>query len=270
MTFYEQTLRKLMSAGQLSPTDSVLVACGGPFDARVMQAVGLKDVVITNLDARYDGYCAPFEWEYKDVENLELADGSVDWAMAHAGLHHCGSPHRGVLELMRVARKGVLVVEARDSLLIRTAVRLGFTTDYEIESVALDKERLGGLRNTGVPNYVYRWTEREVRKTVESARPDRRNDLRFFYGLTLPTQRLAMSGPVKRALAGVLGVLATIAHHLLPGQGNQFGFAILNSDADKPWILRDAEGPRLSPDYKLGFDTARYKKPAAQSPEGQV
>lgn len=258
MTLYEQALRKLMDQKLLLNRSSVLVVCGGPFDSRTMAAVGLTDVLVTNLDERYDGYCAPYEWDKADAENLKFGDSSFDWVVQHAGLHHCVSPHRGLLEMLRVARVGVLSIEARDSTLLRAAVRLGFTSDYEIESVALDPNRLGGQRNSGVPNFVYRWTEREVHKTVEAAYPDRKNELRFFYGLTLPTKRLMMSGVLKRAVGYALGFLVSLASKIAPRQGNQFAFVVLKGRKDKVWILRDDQGPRLDPDFRLNFDTRKY------------
>jgi SAM-dependent methyltransferase len=258
VTFYEQTLSKLMEENLLSKQSSVLVVCGGPFDSRTMQAVGLNNVIVTNLDERYNGYCAPYAWDYADTENLKFADNSFDWVVQHAGLHHCESPHRGFLEMLRVARIGVLSIEARDSTLLRTAVRLGFTSDYEIESVALDPNQRGGQRNSGVPNFVYRWTEREVYKTVEAAYPDRKNDLRFFYGLSLPTKRLTMSGGIKRAAGYVLGSFTWVISKLVPRQGNQFAFVVLKGQKDKDWILRDEQGTRLDPNFRLGFDVTKY------------
>ena len=50
--------------------------------------------------------------------------------------HHCHSPHRGLLEMYRVARRGVLAFEPRDTRLVRLGVRLGFGQEYEIAAVA--------------------------------------------------------------------------------------------------------------------------------------
>lgn len=258
MQLYEKVLRELLASGAMNVDDSVFVSCGGSYDAETLRKTGFKNVTIGNLDDQYDGACEPFQWQLSDAEALGLADNSVDWGIVHAGLHHCASPHRGLLELCRIARKGVIAFEARDSSLMRAAVKLGMTGDYEIESVALHPQQLGGLRHGSVPNYIYRWTEREIVKTVESAHPDRVNDFRFFYHLRLPTERLTMSGPVKRAVARVGGAIVTLAVKLFPRQSNEFAFAVLATPDDKPWITRDAAGPRLNPAYRLGFDPKAY------------
>ena len=64
-----------------------------------------------------------------------------------------------ILELYRVCFEGALIVEANVSLLSRLACKLGFSEEYELS--AIQKNIIsGGVDNTNVPNYVYRWTER--------------------------------------------------------------------------------------------------------------
>ncbi len=72
----------------------------------------------------------------QDVERLGFTDRAFDFVVVHQGLHHCHSPHRGLLEMYRVARRGVLAFEPRDTRLVRLGVRLGFGQEYEIAAVA--------------------------------------------------------------------------------------------------------------------------------------
>lgn len=260
MDFYSRVVRQLAQT-TMSREDSILVVCGGLYDAKTFNAAGFSRVLVTNVDGPYADAAGSFDSATQDAENLTFEDASFDWAVVHAGLHHCTSPHRALLEMCRVARKGVLVLEARDSFLVRAAVRLGLTVDYELEAVALGS---CGLRNTAVPNFIYRWTEREVRKTIESAYPDRINKLRFFYGLRLPTERLTMSGPLKRVIAALVGAFAVVVQRLVPRQCNEFAFVVFHTSQDKPWIVRDP-APRLRPDFKLGFDPAKYKSNSTAS-----
>jgi hypothetical protein len=92
--------------------------------------------------------------------------------------------------MLRVARCGILLFEPCDSLLTRVGVRLGVGQDYEHAAVYLNECGHGGTRDSGVPNYVYRWTEREIVKTVSSYSPHAPSRYRFFYHLNIPWRRL--------------------------------------------------------------------------------
>ena len=143
------------------------------------------------------------------------------------GLHHCGSPHRGLLEMYRVAGRSVLVFENRDSLTMRLAVKLGLARDFEFEAVIDHGYVHGGYRNTGVPNAVYRWTEREVRKTLASFDPAHALPLRFFYGLRPPRERIdAIGNPLARWLVKACLIPFSLFARLFPGQANEFGWFI--------------------------------------------
>jgi hypothetical protein len=265
MSIYERAVRALQADGVVNKTSRVLVACGGDTDALVLRKCSFADVLITNLDDNCSPRLGDYGWQRCDAESLPFQDTSFDFGVIHNGLHHCRSPHLGLIELMRVARN-VLVIEARDSVLMRLAVRLGLTSEYEIESVALyegpngEKGKGGGVRNTGVPNFIYRWTEREVRKTAESAYPEKVHDIRFFYGLTLPEERMTMAPPVRRALYRVASVGARAAFELFPRQGNRFAFAVIDTGRRKPWIVCEQGRPIYDMGYDPGFDADKYVK----------
>lgn len=226
--FYERVLRELVEQGRVRRDWRVLVAAGGEVDRAALAAVGFTDVTITNVSP------APGE-ELQDVEDLTYADDSFDLAVISAGLHHCASPHRALLELYRVGRRGVLALEARDSALMRLALRLHVVDDYELTAVADNDFASGGWRNSPVPNYVYRWTEREVEKTIASAHPERRHELLFFRELELPVSVLELSGRARWRLAAAPLRLVTRA---FPRQANLFAFAVLRGEL-QPW-MRDA------------------------------
>ena len=156
--------------------------------------------------------------------------------VVHAGLHHCPSPHRALLEMYRVARKCAIVFEARDSLMMRAAVRLGLTVDFELEAVSVDF-KTGGLNNGPVPNFIYRWTEREVEKAIASYDPAHCPEVSFFYGLRIPTQRFERTGNTALRLVGRLALpFSRLLASLAPKQCNEFAFAIKKSSALKPWM----------------------------------
>ncbi len=244
--FYAATLGRLLADGSLSREMSVFVVCGGTADAEVFRSLGFADVTISNLDAADPDAFRPYRWRREDAEALTSGDGAYDLVAVSAGLHHCRSPHRALLEMYRVARRAVFVLESRDSALMRAAMRLGFGDEYEWTAVAAHGCESGGVRNTSVPNYVYRWTEREVEKTIASHAPEARHRIRFFHELEIPLsvldrRRNRLWGIAARALQLPLRVVGAIA----PGQANLFAFVVFKPEIPgdlQPWMtVRDGE-----------------------------
>ena len=73
--------------------------------------------------------------------------------------------------MYRVARKGIIVIESRRSLLMQIANRLGLSPEYEVEAVVGSELERGGVDNTAIPNYIYRWTEDELMRAINHTIP---------------------------------------------------------------------------------------------------
>jgi SAM-dependent methyltransferase len=225
--FYGRTLRRLLGDGVVDTAMSVLVVAGGELDRDVLGSAGFQDVTVTNL-AGGDAVA--------DAEDLPFADESFDLAVVSAGLHHCRSPHRALLELYRVARRAAVALEARDSLLLRLAARIGAMEEYELTAVAANEFRAGGVRDTAVPNYVYRWTEREVEKTIASYAPHARHRIRYFRAFELPDVLVEAARGPRAVLLRTLRPLLGVAVRALPSQANLFAFVV-----EKPQLPRDLQ-----------------------------
>jgi SAM-dependent methyltransferase len=233
--FYARTIRRLLDAGIADTSMSVLVVAGGELDRNVLRAAGFEHVTVTNLA---DGDVVA------DAEDLPFEDESFDLAVVSAGLHHCRSPHRALLELYRVARRAAVGLEARDSLLLRLATRAGAVEEYELTAVAANELRAGGVRDTAVPNYVYRWTEREVEKTIASHAPHARHRILFFHELEVPFSVVELSGgPLRRAAVRVALPALRLLTRVAPSQANLFGFAVLKPGELQPWLRQGPGGP---------------------------
>ena len=262
--FYLETLRTLVREGKLDPAAPTLVVAGGDTDRDVLLEAGFTDVTISNVDERMTGSeFAPFKWLFLDAEQLDVEPGRFAQIIEHMGLHHCGSPHRGLLEMYRCAGKAVLAFENRDSLTMRAAIRLGFVPEHEFEAVADHDYRYGGYRNTAVPNAVYRWTERDVEKSLASFDPAHAIPVRFFYGLRLPHGRINLirNPLVKLAFKASL-VPFTLLAKLAPSQMNEFAFFI-DKVARRPQAWIDPDTGTLTPRY---FDDGKWSDPTAGKP----
>lgn len=226
--FYLTTVEKLKDRGTMRVDDRVLVTCGGHVDRDTLLAAALKNVTISNVDHRLKGSeFAPYEWSFQDAEHLNFPDGSFDFVIAHSGLHHCRSPHRALLEMYRVCRKGLLVFEPRDSALLRLGVRLGFGQNYEVAAVIANGGSAGGVENSQIPNYVYRWTKRDFEKAISSFAPETSHRFEYFHALRTPTVSLSLQKKrLRLQLARVLQLIAPTAArlHFL---ANNIGFFVL-------------------------------------------
>lgn len=263
--FYLETLQRLLDGGWLRTDDDILVVAGGEADRDVLVTAGFTSATITNLDDRMRGdEYAPFRWSFEDAEDLSWPNGAFDVCIVHQGLHHCRSPHRALLEMYRVARRGVVLFEPQETALTRVGVRLGLGQQYECAAVADNDLRWGGVQNTNVPNFVYRWTEREVRKTLASYDPTGDPRVRCFYDLRVPgsaTARLR-SRPV-RALARLAVPVARSVLRLVPSQANAIAVAADKLDPrtdHHPWLVADDRGAHP--------DVAWFGQRRAPSPDG--
>ena len=77
--------------------------------------------------------------------------------------------------------KRVLIIEANDSLISRLACKFNLSEEYELSAVEKNKN-FGGVDNSNIPNFVYRWTEREIIKLMNSFEPKIKHLIRFNYG----------------------------------------------------------------------------------------
>lgn len=251
-SFAKAVLDVLVEEGPLEPTtDSVVALCAGEFDRALFDLVGFRSYQLTNLSP--DQGALPWGknldadlrgWLAADAHDLPFDDGSFDWAWVSDGIHHCHLPHLAVAEMLRVARKGIIVLESRDSAAMRLAQRLHYSHPYEINTRLLATRTQGGTDFGPVPNFVYRWTEREFEKLVRCVDPARTHDFSYFYGLAID--------PMKPN-PGAVEKLARAVARVAPRQGNCFGMVAVKGEA-MPYLDGTAEGPRLRDEIRTKAD----------------
>jgi ubiquinone/menaquinone biosynthesis C-methylase UbiE len=249
--FYKKVLTSLLNKGSINIDSNLLVVCGGNLDKETLMSESFKNVTISNLDVRMDenGFY-PYRWSFQDVEELSFTDNQFDWVLVHNGLHHCYSPHKALMEMLRVAKIGIVVVENKEGLFIKIGKALKLSSDYEFEAVINHNYEYGGVANSSVPNFIYRWTEREVEKVVNALYPAFENKIEYFYGLRVPVKYQGGGSVFKRLFAIASVQLGKIFSFFLPKEGNQFAFAIVKSKDLKKWIVKENERLSLDRSYK--------------------
>jgi hypothetical protein len=173
--------------------------------------------------------------------------------------------------MYRVARRGVLLFEPYDNLLTRLGVRLRVGQEYEYGGVAGNVGKSGhrgGVANTTIPNYVYRFTEREIIKAIHTYAPYARHDIRFFHRMRIPWAQLRRRrNPGLHLAVRLAQPVLKLVEVCAPRQSNNFAAVILKPDpagALHPWLRRRGEKIEVNSDWLA----ARYRNPTtvSQSP----
>lgn len=256
--FYLSVLKSELACGGILPSDRVLIACGGDLDRVTLLAVGLRNVVITNL-APHNGHqdYSPFSWEHQDVEHLEYPDESFDVVIVHSGLHHCFNPYRALGELCRVARRQVIGFEPYDTWFTRLGARLGYGQRYEDSAVFLCGGSGGGVANTEIPNFVYRFNEREVRKFSQVFFPVGISHVRFYRALRINSQRFELhkNALIRVSFRVAYPLIKTLAG-VMVSMNNNLAFVIVRPTPEHyhPWI-KVAEG---NPQVDMAYLERKY------------
>jgi len=269
-TFVSSVLESLLADSVLDRSESVLAVCAGAAERDVFIRLGLTNAIITNLDDEMvQNDFAPLKWSRQDATNLAFEDASFDLAFVADGLHHTPAPHRALVEMYRVARRGVIVIESRDNLVMRLANWLGLSPEYEIEAVVGNDFRKGGLNNTEIPNYIYRWTEEEFIKTIRSFDPLGRHTFRFFYGLNLPYGQAEMKeSDIKLRILQMTDPILHAFTRIFKKQCNSLGMVALKPhlpDDLWPWLRLEEGQARFNPAYARGRFKIRPTPSAGES-----
>ncbi|MBW8864350.1 MAG: methyltransferase domain-containing protein [Verrucomicrobia bacterium] len=237
--FATRVLKLLQANRNIALNTSILAVCAGEAERDLFVSLGLTNVTITSLDPVVtSGVMAPFTGSLADVRKLPFDAEAFDWVFVSDGLHHCDSPHAALVEMYRVARTGVIVFESRDNLLIRLAVARGLTEQYEISAVADNRGECAGVNYTSVPNYVYRWTERDFEKTIACADPTGKPSFQYFYGFNAPVR--AYSG-IKSVIYKTAVLAGKVFACLFKKQSNSFCMVAFKPTELFPWLVRGVD-----------------------------
>jgi ubiquinone/menaquinone biosynthesis C-methylase UbiE len=238
--FYEHTLKKLMSMKILNKNSKILVVCGGEGDKVAFRNMEFKNVTISNLDTYLSSdKMFPYQWSFQNAEELTFSDCSFDFCVVHEGLHHCFSPQRGLLEMYRVSKFGLLLIEPCDSVFSRFGIAVNIGQEYEHSAVVYHDFKSGGVANSSVPNYVYRWTEREIVKAICSYSPYGKHRFFFWRRLIMPWRNLENRRSTVIQLLRPLFLLFEMADSVTSRMGNTLAAVVLKPEIPRdvhPWL----------------------------------
>jgi ubiquinone/menaquinone biosynthesis C-methylase UbiE len=212
--FYQNQILKF-----LHKSKSILVLGASSEEGHLFQKLQFKKVTLSNINL--DQLIGSEKYKLKkkkiDFRNLfKIKNNSYDYVVVHASIHHASKPHNILLEMYRIAKHGVLIIESNDSLVMRLSVKLNFSEDFEKSALS---QNVGGVDGSNVPNYVYRWTEREVKKLFYSYQPDKKINIIFNYQNNTFNEILT-NNSIKRIILALSYIFLKIIFFLFPRQQN--------------------------------------------------
>ena len=263
VNFYQESVSILVK----DKSASILICGGGDLDKKIFQKLGFVNVTISNLDSRLDdNMFNPYKWKYENAESLSFDDNSFDYVVIHAAIHHASLPHKVITEMYRVAKIGMLAIEGRDSLLIQMMEKIGLTTNYEHAAVYYNDCIYGGVNNTDIPNFVYRWTEREIEKCIKSFSPHFAHKFIYRYGSAFPaTVSSENKSTLKFYFLKVARPFFSLFVKAFPKQQNLFAFYIKKPNIAEdllPWIVFDEKEQLFSFNREWGDKSTKKNQPS--------
>lgn len=268
-TKFLHILASVIRSSGMTLDERVLIVGGSAEDEHTLRQAGFKHIVNSNLPTdmhRLAGDETASETQHLalDAEQIDLPADSFDLILASEVLHHCRSPHLAICEMLRVSRKFVLFMEPNDSLAMTALVKMRLSFPYELPAVIDHNYQSGGLRDSQIPNFIYRWNRNEITKTVASCIPERFFSVHAYpywdFDVTEEGLNLRKATRIGRitSLMGA-GNFITLLHfaqvflNLIPpirSQGNKFFCFIEKSSQLRPWMARDGEKIIFNREFK--------------------
>lgn len=141
-------------------------------DAHYILHKGATSAMATDISTALLEYAAEKEfirdYSAENAESLSFADDAFDFVLCKESFHHFPRPFIALSEMLRVARKGVLLIEPQDVMLANPLLlgALNFV-DFIYNATGLD---VNFYRNRysfePVGNFVYKISKREIEKAA--------------------------------------------------------------------------------------------------------
>ena len=148
---HERFMEPVIDVLQTHDDRWLTIGDGSGHDSWIMLNKGFKDVLSTDIGdgtlqrSLREGHIQ--KCEQANAENLQYGDGAFDFVLCKEAFHHMRRPYLGLYEMLRVARKAVVLIEPQDQW-VDFPTRAGQPSPFY--------ERVG--------NYVYALSMREIQK----------------------------------------------------------------------------------------------------------
>ncbi len=148
-------VRQLLRLTNTRPDDwNVLVVCGGVGgEGTFLANAGFKSVTVSDFSEQALELCRKrdprLQTQLLNAESLDVDDEAYDLVLVQDGLHHLTRPALGLTEMLRVAKRAVILIEPHTGIVARL---LGTVWEEDEQEI----------------NYVFRWNKLLLKQVVSS------------------------------------------------------------------------------------------------------
>ena len=255
---FVSVFRRSIERIDIDVNSEVLVIGGMQEDAGALRRCGFHRITLSNINGVPDDPALSNDLPILaiDAEGIDLPDDSYDVVFAHEMIHHCRSPHLALCEMLRVSKRHVVMMEPNDSAFMRLLCRFKLSFPFELAAVVNNGYVCGGVRNSAVPNFIFRWNQTEVQKLACSYLPEYRVALYTdpYWDFNVNEKNLAdrkqtKLGSITRLLGAtnflrLLHMAQNVLNRapVLRHQGNKFFCCLQKSAQLQPWLVREGDG----------------------------
>lgn len=171
---HERSYRLMDALIEAHPEASWLTVGDGRYgtDAHYILGKGLKNVLASDIsdtlliEAKRDGFITDYATE--NAEKMSFPDGHFDFVLCKEAYHHFPRPAIALYEMLRVAKKGVVLIEPLDKNILYTQDNFFVKCIRSVTNILmLQWKGLYKYENfEEVGNYIYTVSEREINKVA--------------------------------------------------------------------------------------------------------
>ncbi|OAI41382.1 hypothetical protein AYO41_01650 [Verrucomicrobia bacterium SCGC AG-212-E04] len=215
-TATRRLFERAIATGDLAVTDTVLVVGSSDFERNFFATFGFANV---HFSTHLDDPPAL-------AQSLPFASDSFDIVFTEAVLHHLDRPHAAIYEMVRVSRRSIIISESQENFLAKSLMNFGLMEEYERSAVMAHDGCSGGVNDSALPNFIYRWRKDELEKCFRSLDASRNPWIRCEYAWE----------PYEHG--GVFGrLVSSLGNKFLRRAGNTFALHYDKLRGSKhPWI----------------------------------
>jgi len=169
------------------------------------------DALPTNIsddllkEAKDIGYIS--EYKQENAESLSFNDSSFDYVLCKDSYHHFPRPMLALYEMLRVACKGVLLIEPNDDYINnKISELLSVKLKSIIKFLFLKKNNKHSFEDSG--NYVYRISRREIEKVALgiNCRTVAFKGINNAYLAGVEYEKIAENGPLQKKVKILISI----------------------------------------------------------------